>query len=970
MDDIVSLKRIYEIIDLCKYARVDGKEMEIIVNSVLPNQREITIGIKNSLYDRYTFSFEDGDSFDKDFLPKLLDYFIKDDDVLSCTVTDPSIKEVTVKSLMQTKDGNDFLIQSYKKDDFLKKFRDKINELNQNDLNEDKTLDSEYTELERMAGVVLKYISGRKTVKDYLVNIGEGRLKEAIDLVYDIYKENGNKSLSNEELKEKIKEKKNKKNTSVCNLLISDLELPTHFLTNGIKNFIRNEEKYKKYKEDALFQKCKRIGIKLLNDGYFEHNLIFPKGADIIKLNSEELDKLTTKKANSRYYILLNERENYLKNNDLESVKIVDDGFISYLKKTRTRKNLKNNLDMNELKVTETTNIKKSIGLLDLQETIDLYRDGKKDDEKLRIEINGSNIYIGITNGLSRDSDNYTIDSLNVKKVVEYLLLRDYSVKEETNNSITISCKDNVEIVIPSTYKDMLNKDENSLIFDENVKMFEKEMNKLPAVNNDKAKTEINGFTDTFGAENKDVKQLQNNTVENKMALESDENIIEHIEDEESKLTNDSLILKLISNQILKYFNTIKIITSDNNITSEQKKEKLAKMYKEYIYYNRNDDLLNYIKFFEKLRKYKEEGKIKEEYYESKIEKYKKILGELSTGLGSNEKINEIKSEDITKSIEEEIKKLPNISRHIRTSTRYLRDLMLINNNILSKEKRDEKIKDFERVSLINPYIEVYEKLRKYKDDGKVNIDFYNAKLGEFKDKILSINESLLKKENSVNSDESYENVNDNNIDSSKDNDKVDNSSSIISELNKTKENKKQDFVSLNSAIGTDNITQIETAEGTLGYEDTLFNQENDTSKKDAGKDSLEKNSIGLNDSYLSNVKDTSLKEKEKDSKDNNIENNKTQIPNTRPREVDPEYKVEVVRGRVSDEKVDARLKEIEERRKNREFSRKILMEILKEDVNNLEKEKSKDALKQMKDTLLQIEKIQREDEIDKARSL
>lgn len=785
MDDTVSLKIIYEIIDLCKYARVDGEEMEVIVNSVLPNQREITIGIKDNLYDRYTFTFEDGDKFDRDFLPKLLDYFIKDDDVLSCTVTDPSIEGATVKSLMETKDGNDFLIESHKKDDFLKNYRDKINELNQNDLEEDKTVESEYTDLERMADITLKYISGRKKVKDYLVEIGEGKLKEEIDLIYEIYKENGNKPLSNEELKGKVKEKKNDKNTGVCNILISDLELPTPFLTDGIRNFIKNEEKYKKYKENDLFQKCKRVGIKLLNDGYFEYNLKFPRGADIIKLNDEELDRITTEKANSKYYILLKEKENYLKQNDLESAKIVD-GFISHLKKTRTRRNLKNNLDINELKITETTNIKKNISINNLLETIDLYRDGKKDDEKLKVEIRDNDIYIGIVSGLSRDYDNFTVDKEKVKEVVEYLLLRDYTVKDENNNNLTITCKDNVEIVIPSIYKDTINKEQES----------NKEQNPASVVDN------------------------VGNEVENK----------------------------------------------------------------------------------------------------------------------------NISSDEIIKSVEEKIKNLPNnIIRYLRTSTRYLRELMLLDNNVLPKEKIDEIIRDFERISLINPFVDVYEKLRKYKNDGKVSIDFYKGKLDEFKNNILKAKSSLVKQENPNDEIEPVQDV-------KKDNQKENTPSGIISELNKVKERKNSNFVSLNSGVGTDNYTLVETPEVTLGYEDIELDEKQDE-KINAVQEKKE------------TIESPSPFEETK-------EDSKSTIPNIRPREVDPEYRVEVVRGRVSDEKIDARLKEIEERRKNREFSMKILMEILKEDVKTLDKEKTKDALLQMKETLSQIEEMQKEDEIDKARSL
>ena len=99
-----SLKEILNMIELCKFAEIDGDCASIIVTPKNENERTISIGLKGE-EDKFVFSFNDGKSFDEYVLPTLIEKFLEGDERLSWISTDS-------KELIITLSGNEFLIET------------------------------------------------------------------------------------------------------------------------------------------------------------------------------------------------------------------------------------------------------------------------------------------------------------------------------------------------------------------------------------------------------------------------------------------------------------------------------------------------------------------------------------------------------------------------------------------------------------------------------------------------------------------------------------------------------------------------------------------------------------------------------------------------------------------------------------------------------------------------------------------
>ena len=127
MNTSVDINKIYELIDLYKYASVVGERVEFIVTPFEENgkwddsKRLITIGLQGGMSrDRDTFVVENAKEFDEVVLPQILSYFSHDDEIGKWNVVIPEVPDATVtaKGFAETESGNVFYLESLNEDIF------------------------------------------------------------------------------------------------------------------------------------------------------------------------------------------------------------------------------------------------------------------------------------------------------------------------------------------------------------------------------------------------------------------------------------------------------------------------------------------------------------------------------------------------------------------------------------------------------------------------------------------------------------------------------------------------------------------------------------------------------------------------------------------------------------------------------------------------------------------------------------
>ncbi len=150
MNTSIDIKKIFELIDLYKYASIEGERVEIIITPFDEDgkwddtKRKITIGLQNGLSrDRDTFIVENAREFDREALPQLLAYFSCDDKLGSWYITTPSLENQTFKGYSDTQNGNTVYLETFdeglydlvkeQKEDIEQKTTYKNNSLTDND---------------------------------------------------------------------------------------------------------------------------------------------------------------------------------------------------------------------------------------------------------------------------------------------------------------------------------------------------------------------------------------------------------------------------------------------------------------------------------------------------------------------------------------------------------------------------------------------------------------------------------------------------------------------------------------------------------------------------------------------------------------------------------------------------------------------------------------------------------------------
>ncbi len=381
----INLNEMHDLIDLYKYASIDGERVEFIVYPTKDNKRIVTIGLQNGFSrDRDTFIFDDGNIFDETVYPELLSYFTHDDNLGNWDIVEPAIEDATIKGSNETQSGNIVYLDTYNKDLYenLNKNIDSVKEeitYKKNNLtNEDKIWDE-----------IILYAKERRMLLDFYD--GANFSNEDMNLIYDFVI---NVSENIKEINYGKSRKAKRNNEEILNDLFKDKEKTLEYgLNDEIYNRIINTSMIKKLSH--LIGIEKRLSKRLdLNNSSIK---------DRIDFATSELDKVeffdlkNARKVDDKELIeskpkALNELKKIYDNEDLydeeirETYKEYCNELLDYLE----RKSL-NGKKIQETKIdTESIIFEEYDNYIiddyeELRNSIDLIRYGKLDDEKYEI---------------------------------------------------------------------------------------------------------------------------------------------------------------------------------------------------------------------------------------------------------------------------------------------------------------------------------------------------------------------------------------------------------------------------------------------------------------------------------------------------------------------------------------------------------------------------------------------------------
>lgn len=381
----INLNEMHDLIDLYKYASIDGERVEFIVYPTKDNKRIVTIGLQNGFSkDRDTFIFDDGNIFDETVYPELLSYFTHDDNLGNWDIVESAIEDATIKGSNETQSGNIVYLDTYNKDLYenLNKNIDSVKEevtYKKNNLtNEDKIWDE-----------IILYAKERRMLLDFYD--GANFSNEDMNLIYDFVI---NVSENIKEINYGKSRKAKRNNEEILNELFKDKEKTLEYgLNDEIYNRIINTSMLKKLSHLVGIEK--RLSKRLdLNNSSIK---------DRIDFATSELDKVeffdlkNARKVDDKELIeskpkALNELKKIYDNEDLydeeirETYKEYCNELLDYLerKSLNGKKIQETKIDTGSIIFEEYDNY-----IIDdyeeLRNSIDLIRYGKLDDEKYEI---------------------------------------------------------------------------------------------------------------------------------------------------------------------------------------------------------------------------------------------------------------------------------------------------------------------------------------------------------------------------------------------------------------------------------------------------------------------------------------------------------------------------------------------------------------------------------------------------------
>ena len=434
--DSISLEYIYNLIDLCKYAEIDGEKAELIVTPIENNSRKIRVGITGGFSrDFFEFSFEDGNKFDNEILPLLISHFLKDDSVSSWVTNDPRFEEYPTKELIVSEKENELLIQSFNKE---------VHEIIKSGI-ENKQLEEKeevFSKEELACEKVLKYLKVKHKERPELEKFSEELKNEIIEIVKNAYKINKGKTLSDEQIYNFTNNINEGITKEAYNAIINDIRNNNSVLINEIREYLRNESKYENYLDEEPYMSLCSLGEKLVEKGYFENKYSFPQKIKLEEYSKEELETVVSSKYKSKYKLLAEMRLDFENNKDNKNIELIDH-YMNYLVKTTRARTNKKNKKIEKSTFKELKQEYKLDDVKTLMDALKLYKGGKLDSEKLEIvvseEIGYYLVNIRLSNGISRDNNlfKFSINDKFKEEILPKLLEefeKDESIKEKDEN--------------------------------------------------------------------------------------------------------------------------------------------------------------------------------------------------------------------------------------------------------------------------------------------------------------------------------------------------------------------------------------------------------------------------------------------------------------------------------------------------------------------------------------------------------
>ncbi len=432
MEKELLMKEVYDAIDLCRLGSLDGEVVEMIIRpGKEANTREVSIRLSNDReVESFDFTFTNGESFDKETMKELTDYFLGEEEIKPVEeYYNPLISDLS-KVVVKANSGNNILIETKNagslKDDF---FTEKV---------ETVTYEPDaFDDFDKKVELALECAKGRLQLRDYIDEIAPTDKEAIIKIV---------KSVGVKDLKEYVLTNFKELPENAATILLQDLNVPNPKLVPTVSLFLKNEARFEKYDQDLDFQDLLKIAINLSKKGYFTYSLDFPRGFLFEELKDAEN---TVKKGSRNKYNFLREmEENFLKVSNPESAFLVSK-FKNYLVKKKQRSLAKLNPVVLTENKEETQVIKKSDNFIDsnsfddLKATLDLMSGGKLDTEKMQLVIKNNledkekrEVSMFLKDGISKDTYNFRFnDGESFDKEVLPKLI-DYFISKEDNHEV------------------------------------------------------------------------------------------------------------------------------------------------------------------------------------------------------------------------------------------------------------------------------------------------------------------------------------------------------------------------------------------------------------------------------------------------------------------------------------------------------------------------------------------------------
>lgn len=411
MNTSLDIKKIYELIDLYKYASVSGERVELIITPYEENgkwdnsKRILTIGLQGGFSrDRDSIVIENSEEFDRKVLPLLVSYFEQDDTLGKWEIVTPEVENVTNKGVSETESGNLLYLESFDKEIY-----DRVTEEKENVKANTTYKKVKLNDREKVWDEVILYAKRRRMTQDFYN--GQSYTEEEKKVIYDFIV-----NLSNEKKVNTTFIRKSLENTQkyVEEVFKDKDKLKALGLTDELIEKLNNSVEFSKLAKLVTAEKRIRRRVDVNN----------PEIASLIEFTTTELEKVD-------YFDLRNASLTQFENGVFESSKPLAiqklketygnnglyasycDEILSYLNTKAMANNRVVETTIEEPKVIVNNELNNNY-IVDsyekFYETVDLVRYGKLDDERYEIIVepdkldpNARIVRISILDGVSRN---------------------------------------------------------------------------------------------------------------------------------------------------------------------------------------------------------------------------------------------------------------------------------------------------------------------------------------------------------------------------------------------------------------------------------------------------------------------------------------------------------------------------------------------------------------------------------------